>query len=98
MTLVCKVPILNGVEKWKNVTYRIEWFAEGKTLKSETSCGGLAPGGINDDPCPNVELKSLLPGNLYNIGQSVSFTKSLKEQYPCFTMILRGSKTHLDLT
>ena len=25
-------------------------------------------------------------------------TAGLKEQYPGFTMILRGSKTHLDLT
>jgi len=59
------------MEKWKNITYKVEWFAEGKTLKSEEICGGLPLGQENSNACPNKNLDSLLPGRLYKIGQSV---------------------------
>ncbi|XP_068719986.1 von Willebrand factor D and EGF domain-containing protein-like [Montipora capricornis] len=79
VTLVCKVAILNGIEKWKNVTYSIEWFAEGKTLKNETICGGLLRGRENKKPCPDANLISLrLPGENYTIGQSISCRVSAK--------------------
>ncbi|XP_068693084.1 von Willebrand factor D and EGF domain-containing protein-like isoform X2 [Montipora foliosa] len=79
VTLVCKVAILNGIEKWKNVTYSIEWFAEGKTLKNETICGGLLPGKVNKKPCPDANLtSSRLPGENYTIGQSISCQVSAK--------------------
>ncbi|XP_068690355.1 uncharacterized protein [Montipora foliosa] len=79
VTLTCKVAILNGIEKWKNVSYWIEWFAEGKILKNETICGGLLPGKENQNPCPdNKDLTSLLPGKNYIIGQSISCEISAK--------------------
>ncbi len=71
VTLICTVDILNGIEMWKNVTYRIEWFSEGNSLKEETICGGLPPGGTNTNSCPGGELVSRLPGTSYQIGQWV---------------------------
>lgn len=70
VTLLCEVAILNGIEKWKNVSYLIEWVAEGRTLKNETICE-VHPGGTNAKSCPNRTLTSLLPGENYTIGQSV---------------------------
>ena len=71
VSLLCKVDILNGIKTWQNVSYRIEWFAEGKSLKSEEICGGLPPGDVNDKPCPRGELHSTLEPALYKIGQWV---------------------------
>ena len=72
VTLLCKVTILNGIEKWKNVSYRIEWVAEGRTLKEETRCE-VQPGQTNKNSCPpEQELTSQLPGEKYTIGLSVS--------------------------
>ena len=73
VTLRCKVNILNGIDKWNNVTYRIEWFVEGKSLKSDPICGGLPVGGTHAESCPkDGELVSKLPGTKYKIGQWVS--------------------------
>ena len=69
VTLLCEVNIFNGVEKWKNVTYRIDWFAEGKSLKSEEICPG------NGEPCHSVssaKVHSTLEHSKYRVGQSVS--------------------------
>lgn len=74
VTLLCKVAILNGIEKWKNVSYLIEWVAEGRTLKNETRCE-VQPGQTNGNRCPNQELTSQLPGENYKIGQSVRMDK-----------------------
>ena len=71
VSLICKVNILNGMEKWQNVSYKIDWFAEGKSLKSEEICGGLLPGEVNDKPCPDGGLHSTLGPKLYTIGQWV---------------------------
>ena len=71
MTLICKVPILNGIEKWKNVTYRTQWFAEGQILQTDTICGPIPPGQENTSPCPDKDLESKLSGRKYKIGQSV---------------------------
>ena len=71
VTLLCKVAILNDIEKWRNVSYLIEWVAEGRTLKHETRCE-VQPGQTNENSCPGQELSSQLPGEKYTIGQSVS--------------------------
>ena len=76
VTLICDVPLLNGIEKRKDVAYKIEWFAEeGESLKTEERCRP-APGRENAGPCPNTNsLNSRLPGNEYKIGQRVSKVK-----------------------
>lgn len=74
VTLLCKVAILNGIEKWKNVSYLIEWVADGGTLRNETRCE-VQPGQINENSCPDQELTSQLPGENYMIGQSVRMHK-----------------------
>ena len=73
--MVCEASILKGIEKWLNVTYRIEWFAEGKPLKSEEVCGGLFPGEQHNTPCQsvaNAKVHSTLGPYKYEIGQWVS--------------------------
>lgn len=78
VTLLCSVKVLNGIENWRNVSYKIEWFTEGKSLQSESLdeeeiCGGLPNGAINGIPCPGEagELVSRLQGTKYKIGQYV---------------------------
>ena len=71
VTLACKVALLNGIEQWKNVTYLIEWVAEGKALKREKICD-VQQGKTHEDPCPNeAQIVSQLPGLNYTIGQRV---------------------------
>lgn len=75
VSLVCEASILKGIEKWLNVTYRIQWFAEGKSLKSEVVCGGLPPGEQHKAPCQSVatgKVHSTLEPYKYKIGQWVS--------------------------
>ena len=74
VTLLCKVAILNDIEKWRNVSYLIEWVAEGRTLKNETICE-VQPGQTNEKSCPDDDLTSQLPGENYTIGQSVRMDK-----------------------
>lgn len=76
VTLLCKANILNGIASWKNVTYKIEWFAEGNSLQVEKICGGIPPGSSNDDACPNGPLVSKLSGSKYKIGNWVSRNNS----------------------
>ncbi len=71
VTLLCKVNINNGIEKWKNVAYKIEWFAGGKSVYEEEICGNLPDGMENKFPCPDGELVSKLKGSQYEIGQWV---------------------------
>ena len=69
VTLLCEVDIFNGVEKWKNVTYRIDWFSEGTSLKREEICQG------DGEPCQSVangKVHSTLEPSKYKIGQWVS--------------------------
>ena len=72
MTLVCKVALLNGIEKWKNVSYLIEWVAEGRLLKSEKICD-IRRGNVHTNPCPpnQTQIVSQLPGLAYTIGLAV---------------------------
>jgi len=58
---------------WQNVTYGVEWFAEGKSIQQETICGGLPNGGVNVNPCPGGQLISQLSGRKYKIGQLVRY-------------------------
>ena len=86
---MCKVNVLDGIANWKNVTYRIEWFAEGKSLKTETICGGLPPGGENTDPCPNGPVVSKLSGSgpdpHYKIG---NWVRSVEITHFAFSILL----------
>ena len=76
VTLICEVPLFNEIGKRKNVTYKIEWSAGGKTLKTDKICDTV-PGEENAAPCPNAtSVTSRLPGDLYEIGQSVSKVKN----------------------
>ncbi|XP_067041983.1 uncharacterized protein [Acropora muricata] len=77
VTLLCKVAILNGIEKWKNVSYLIEWVAEGRILKNETACE-VQVGRTHKKSCPDRDLTSQLPGENYTIGQSISCKVSAK--------------------
>lgn len=78
VTLTCQVPLLNGIGALDNVTYKIEWYAEGKTLRIYERCGNVPCGGKNNNPCPNAtSIQSKLPGCYYNISQSVSKIKEL---------------------
>lgn len=88
VTLVCKVALLNGIEKWGNVSYLIEWFADGKSLKNETRCG-VRPGSAHKLPCPpnQAQIDFKLLGLEYKIGHMIScqvsamFTTSPKNKW-----------------
>lgn len=71
--MLCSVKVLNGIENWRNVSYKIEWSAEGKSLSKEEICGGLPNGTENAKPCPDApgEVVSRLPATKYKIGQWV---------------------------
>lgn len=78
VTLLCKVKVLNGIQNWENVSYKVQWFAEGNSLQADLLdedeiCGGLPAGGTNAISCPGGpgELVSKLSGNKYKIGQWV---------------------------
>ncbi|PFX16674.1 Neurogenic locus notch-like protein 2, partial [Stylophora pistillata] len=83
VTLLCKVNILNGIASWRNVTYKIEWFAEGKSLQVETICGGIPPGSLNEKACPDGTLVSKLPGSKYKIGTWVYPRTTLLQVQTC---------------
>ena len=74
--------MLNGIENWKNVTYKIEWFSEGVSLQEDRKeiCGNLPKGGVNAQPCPGKggEIVSRLSGESYTIGQWVRRSKNVK--------------------
>ena len=94
VSLVCEASIFKGIEKWLNVTYRIEWFAEGKSLKSEAICGGLLPGEQHQAPCQsvaNAKVHSTLEPSKYKIGQWVSpwNIKFAKERYSDLSLLVR---------
>jgi len=84
--------VLNGIENWRNVTYKIEWFAEGVALEGDGKeiCGNLPGGWVNAQPCPGKggELVSRLSGENYKIGQWV---RTLIVQ--CIS-ILRSCQSH----
>ena len=77
VTLVCKVPINPTIMQWKNVTYVVYWYADGKRVYREPEfCKPTnESAGINDKPCPGKnEIRSFLKGvgENYYPGQWVS--------------------------
>ena len=77
VTLVCKVPINPTIMHWKNVTYVVNWYADGRHVYTEPEfCKPTNEGaGANDQPCPGKnEIRSYLRGvgNNYYPGQWVS--------------------------
>jgi len=81
VSLLCKVQLLHGVETWDNVTYKIEWFSEGKRLQEPTLRCQVANGVRNHDAaCPdeNILVSQLVPGVSYKPGMWISCNVSAK--------------------
>ena len=74
VSLYCIVPIDKKIRQWKNVTYEIKWFADGKKAYTERPfCRPLGGQTKNKDSCPgDKEIRSLLTPDLYEPGQWVS--------------------------
>ena len=77
VTLVCKVPINPTIMQWKNVTYVVHWYADGRHVYTEPQfCKPTnESAGANDQPCPGKnEIRSYLRGvgTNYYPGQWVS--------------------------
>lgn len=80
VSLFCIVPIDRKVRKWKNVTYTIEWYVDGKKSKftEKPFCRPENGKKENKKPCPDdKEIRSLLKGSsthkFYEPGQWVRF-------------------------
>ena len=75
--LLCIVSIDAKIRKWKNVTYQIDWYADGKHVKQEKPfCLSRKGKKENDNPCPNQkDIRSILSGGdgFYEPGQLVRF-------------------------
>ena len=88
--LICKVSLFHGIEKAMNVTYMVQWFANGVLIKHGEKCSGVK------SPCPSVDyLAFRLKGKEYKIGQMVShWVESYFIQYmatstnPCWALNL----------
>ena len=86
VTLFCKFKILRGIEKWKNVTYKIEWFVDGNLAKKPTIICKPGPGlNENQTPCPGrtpFMAELIGKGNNgigdYRAGQTVSPMKTVR--------------------
>ena len=70
------MPIDKTIRAWKNVTYQIEWYADGKktAFTEEPFCKPATGQRENNKPCPNErEIRSLLKGSgfYYEPGQWV---------------------------
>jgi len=65
--LICKAPLFHGIGTWANVTYLVQWFANGAPLWHTERCSdGVAS-------CPQEDyIKFKLEGDMYKIGQTVS--------------------------
>lgn len=77
VSLLCVVPIDKTIRAWKNVTYQIEWYADGKktAFTEEPFCKPATGQRENNKPCPNErEIRSLLKGSgfYYEPGQWIS--------------------------
>ena len=81
VTLQCDVPLLKEeMKSWKNVSYNITWYSEGKPLFTDNICGVLRPGAKEyDDPCPGNALFSRLDGSKYSLHQHVSVCGLIKQ-------------------
>ncbi|PFX16668.1 Fibropellin-1 [Stylophora pistillata] len=80
--LYCEVPLLKGIELWKNVTYRIQWYSEGKLIEAAAPFCLPRSGQLeNDESCPGSgrkEIRSQLsnfePGQRISCNVSARFT------------------------
>lgn len=82
VSLVCKVQLDHGIGQWDNVTYKIEWFSEGKRLQDPTVLCQVPPNKRNNDaPCPNSDslVSVLVPGDKYKAEMWVSLPNSIKK-------------------
>ncbi|CAH3193587.1 unnamed protein product, partial [Porites evermanni] len=71
--LICKAQLFHGIGTWANVTYLVQWFANGATLRHDERCPG---GGAS---CPREDYISFkLEGDMYKIGQTISCNISAK--------------------
>ena len=51
--LYCQVSLLKGIELWKNVTYRIQWYSEGTLIDNAAPFCLPKSGQLeNDKSCP----------------------------------------------
>lgn len=71
MSLRCEARILKEIHKRKDVTYRIEWFADGKSVKIDTKCDS-PPEQATCQSVADAKVRSTLDGANYTIGQWVS--------------------------
>lgn len=70
------MPIDEKIRKWKNVTYEIKWYADGKEtgFTEIPFCKPAATQKENNNPCPDKqEIHSILKGSdfYYEPGQWV---------------------------
>lgn len=65
--LKCEAPLFHGIGAWANVTYQVQWFADGVPFwHGERRLGGC-------DSCPVVPyIDFRLEGKRYKLGQTVS--------------------------
>ena len=86
VTLKCEVLVSDSIRSWKNVTYQITWYSEGKHLKTDDRiCERLpAPplGGSTiipdyEEPCikKGIPLFSRLGWNEYDLNRWVCYLK-----------------------
>lgn len=73
--LYCQVSLLKGIELWRNVTYRIQWYSEGKLIDAAAPFCLPKSGQLeNDKPCPGSGRRKEIRSQLSNFepGQRVS--------------------------
>ena len=64
--LICQARLFPGIGTWANVTYQVQWFANGAPLCPNEKCSG-------GDSCSREDhIKFKLKGDKYKIGQTVS--------------------------
>lgn len=68
------MPLLKGIELWKNVTYRIDWYSEGQLIKAaEPFCLPKSGHLENNASCPGSGRKEIRSQLIdYEPGQRVS--------------------------
>ena len=73
--LYCQVSLLKGIEFWKNVTYRIQWYSEGTLIDNAAPfCLPKSGQSENDKSCPGSGRRKEIRSQLSNFepGQRVS--------------------------
>lgn len=81
--LICKAPLFHGIGTWANVTYLVQWFANGVPSTRGMRCPNDA-----EASCPEVDyIEFKLFEEEYKIGQTVSYqvSKPLSVEMPVAT-------------